>query len=67
MTKADPGADEYCRPHMHFVVPADSLFVMGDNRNNSNDSRYWGVVPANLVVGRLIGIWLPLNRFGAAH
>ncbi len=56
-----------CEPHMHFVVPAASLFVMGDNRPNSNDSRYWGTVPVDAVRGRIVGIWFPLGRFGAVH
>jgi signal peptidase I len=47
-----------CEPQTHFVVPADSYFVMGDNRSNSNDSRYWGVVPKSLVLGRVLSIWM---------
>jgi signal peptidase I len=34
------------------VVPADSYFVLGDNRNDSEDSRYWGFVPRSAIVGR---------------
>jgi signal peptidase I len=47
-----------CEPQVQFVVPADSYFVMGDNRSNSNDSRYWGVVPKQLVLGRVLSIWM---------
>lgn len=47
-----------CEPQAHFVVPAGGLFVMGDNRNNANDSRYWGVVSIEDVVGRAMGIWM---------
>lgn len=51
-----------CESSAHVVVPANTLFVMGDARNNSNDSRYWGVVPVELVVGRVIGVWSPIGR-----
>lgn len=39
------------------LVPADHYFFMGDNRDNSNDSRFWGPVPAELIKGRAFVVY----------
>jgi signal peptidase I len=46
------------------TVPADSYFVMGDNRNNSLDSRYWGFVPRELVIGRAMFVYWSYDESG---
>lgn len=45
-----------------WAVPPDSLFVLGDNRNRSSDSRIWGFVPMNDVVGRAVLIYWPPDK-----
>ncbi len=44
------------------TVPPGRYFVLGDNRNHSWDSRYWGFVPRDAVVGRPLVIYFSLNR-----
>jgi len=44
------------------TVPSDSYFVMGDNRDNSEDSRYWGFVPTESVKGRPLVIYFSYDR-----
>lgn len=47
---------------IHFELKNDEYFVMGDNRSGSSDSRYWGAVKKDLLVGRAFLRLLPINK-----
>jgi len=49
------------------TVPPSQYFVLGDNRNNSEDSRFFGYVPRANIIGRAVFIYWPVSRVGFVH
>ncbi|MBX9577677.1 MAG: signal peptidase I [Chthoniobacterales bacterium] len=63
-----PSPSYLSSPLDQFTVPPRSFFALGDNSFNSSDSRYWGVVPEQNVIGRALFVYWPFSkRWGLIH
>ena len=49
------------------TIGENEFFMMGDNRNHSNDSRFWGTVPRDLLIGKVQMIYWPIGRIGSMN
>jgi len=53
----------YSEEEVRCTVPPGNYFMMGDNRDNSRDSRYWGFVPDRMIVGKAFFIWMNFSEY----
>ena len=58
------GGGEACDLPREIRVPADHYFMMGDNRGSSDDSRFWGPVPRDWIIGEAFATYWPPTRIG---
>lgn len=58
------GSGRICNLPKTITIPPDHYFVMGDNREGSFDSRYWGPVPRDSIIGEAFATYWPPSRFG---
>ena len=58
------GGGEACDLPKEVTVPADHYFMMGDNRGSSDDSRFWGPVPRDWIIGEAFATYWPPKRIG---
>lgn len=64
---AEPYVNSETNPDNTWIVPEASLFVMGDNRENSSDSRSWGMVPMENVIGKALVVYWPPENWQILH
>jgi signal peptidase I len=63
-TKPCQPAETRCTFPKEIEIPADHYFMMGDNRANSEDSRFWGSVPRDWIIGEAFATYWPPDRIG---
>ena len=63
----DPVSDDVRQDYGPVTVPPDQYFMMGDNRDNSEDSRYWGFLPKSYVKGKAEFIYFSMADDGGAR
>ena len=63
-TFGECGASPECNFPTPIKIPAGHWFMMGDNRGESDDSRFWGPVPTGWVIGQAVATYWPPDRIG---
>ncbi len=61
---SDCGTGNECNLPGEITIPPDHYFMMGDNRGESDDSRFWGPVPRDWIIGQAFATYWPPNRIG---
>ena len=73
IVNGEPIPDDFIRPcgsapgcdlPKEITIPPDHYFMMGDNRGASDDSRFWGPVPKDWIIGKAFATYWPLDRIG---
>ena len=64
INRSNCSTNDECTLPKEITVPKGDYYMMGDNRGNSDDSRYWGPVPQKNIIGVAIITYWPLNRIG---
>ena len=60
--RCSPGSE--CNLPQEIVIPPDHYFMMGDNRGESDDSRYWGPIPRDWIIGKAFATYWPPRKVG---
>ena len=63
VTWKDGMMQQHGRPLTQYTIKQNYYFMMGDNRHNSEDSRFWGFVPEDHIVGKAVLVWLSLDPY----